>query len=283
MKLFQKSKTIPPRADLHMHSVFSDGKSTPSELVDLAKAHHLTAIAITDHDVMDAYPDICEYGKRQNVEVIPGVELSANYQEKDVHILGYFVDPEHPELKATMRHCRESRHERAKQMVEKLNQQNVNISFDRVAEIAGEGAIGRPHIAQALLESGYVYEWQEAFHRFIGYHNEAYVAKAGLSPAEAFRLIHDAGGIAVWAHPGSIRQDKWLTEFVAQGLDGLEVHHPVHDPHRRRQYAALARKYGLIPTGGTDFHGDPQTTPAIGAISVSYDVVKQMKRRTADQ
>lgn len=270
-------KTNGKLVDLHLHTTFSDGKSTPQELIDLAISAKLTAIAITDHDTTEAIPVANEYAKDKEIEIIPGIELSTSYQKKDVHILGYFIDPTHPELAEIVKQCKDERWNRAKRIVEKLNQQNVKIEFGRVLELSGSGTVARPHIARALLEKGYVFELDEAFSRYIGYHCPAYVEKFTLSPQMAFDLIHQAGGIAVWAHPGTLRRDDWIRQFSNEGLQGIEAFHPKHSYRLSRHYLVMARHLGLMVTGGTDFHGNSDTEPGLGSISVSYDVVTDMK------
>ncbi|MDR2971567.1 MAG: PHP domain-containing protein, partial [Bacteroidales bacterium] len=188
--------------DLHIHTRFSDGSSTLEEIMDAAAVRGLAAISITDHDCMDAYPLAMEMGEAMGIEVIPGVELSSEIQGKDVHILGYFVDFDNPEFVRKLQEMKEARYIRAQKMVSNLNEQGIDLRFETVLSIAGEGTIGRPHIASAMLKEELVFSFREAFDRYIGYDSPIYVEKFKITPKDAFDMVKAAGGIPVLAHPG---------------------------------------------------------------------------------
>src|SRR5512139_196434 len=218
------------RADLHMHTTYSDGVLTPLELVKKARGAGLSTISITDHDHVGALDEAIEAGRPLGVTVIPGLELSITLGEKDLHILAYFLDHTNQRLLDYLTLFREERLKRAERMVRKLNSINVPLKIDSVLEQAGVGAVGRPHIANALVDRGLVDSFQQAFTRFIGTGGPAYESKFQLTPTEAFRLISQAGGLSFLAHPGNFLTEQELLELIKLGLDGIEVIHPSHSP-----------------------------------------------------
>ena len=264
-------------ADLHIHTAASDGTVSPEKIADVALQAGLKAIAITDHDAIEGIAPAILSAKKLDCEVIPGVELSVTMNGIDMHLLGYYVDYEDSHFQERLEFFRKIREERAEKIVQKLNELGFSLDFENVREIAGEGSIGRPHIAQALLQEGYVSSFQEAFARFLGYNCPAYVPKFKMSLSEAIELVRSAGGIPVFAHPGTVNRDELIPGFIAQGLQGLEVIHPDHAPSVSQHYTNIARKHGLIVTGGSDFHGPHTNMAAIGRFKVPMTWLHDLK------
>ena len=246
--------------DLHTHSTCSDGTQTITQNVAMALERGLDGIAITDHDTTAGYAEAYAAAESTNLEIIPGIEFSAEYEGASLHVLAYFLDPENPELKAELKRLTDTRFRRGELMVQKLQELGYDISFERVREIAGDDLIARPHIAQAMVEAGIVAEEKEAFDRFISDGGIAYVPKHALDPVDALALIKGAGGVCVLAHPamwkgnGSV-PDSLIEQMASAGMVGLEVNHPDHDTEQRAYYSVLAHRLGLIPTGASDCHG----------------------------
>src|SRR5262245_5775399 len=248
------------RIDLHTHSNRSDGTFTPSEIVRLAAERDLDVVALTDHDTTDGLTEAQEVGARTGVEVVPGVEFSAEFEGASVHVLSYWMDVEDEGLQQELGRLRDDRFRRGELMVERLGELGLPISFERVQEIAGDAAIVRPHVAQALVEAGHVQTEKEAFDRWIGDGMPGHVAKHALDPVDAVALIGAAGGVCVLAHPGmwgdqSSVPDALIECMAAAGMRGLEVDHPDHTPEAREHYRGVADALGLIATGGSDCHG----------------------------
>jgi hypothetical protein len=250
-----------PGIDLHTHSDRSDGTFEPAEVVRRAAAIGLDVVALTDHDTTEGLGEAVAAGVELGVEVVPGVELSAEHQRTSVHVLCYWPQLGNAELQAELRRLRDDRFRRGELMVEKLQALGLPVSFERVRAIAGGGNIVRPHVAQAMVEAGVVDTEREAFDLYIADGKPAHVPKHALDPVDATRLIVDAGGICVLAHPGmwgdqsSVPEDL-IERMAAAGMQGLEVDHTDHDPEARARYRRLAERLGLIPTGGSDCHGD---------------------------
>jgi predicted metal-dependent phosphoesterase TrpH len=263
--------------DLHIHTTFSDGVKTVSEVLEEASNRHLKAISITDHDCTDAYPNAVELGSKLGIEVIPGVELSSEIEGNDIHILGYFIDPENPVLVRKLLEMKEARLIRAEKIVKNLNKQGIDLRFETVLSIAGVGSIGRPHIAAAMMKEELVYSFREAFDKFIGYGLPAYVEKLKMHPKEVFDLIKNAGGVPVLAHPGVTKVDERIPEFIRDGLMGIEVYHTEHPATLERFYLRIAKKHHLAYSGGSDFHNHSQNRSEIGSPSVPYAAVCSIK------
>lgn len=249
-----------PGIDLHTHTDRSDGTFTPAELVRLAAERRLDVVAVTDHDTTDGLDEAAETGARTGVEVVPGIELSAEHEGTSVHVLGYWIDPGNAALQAELRRLRDHRFRRGELMVERLRALGLPIRFERVREIARGDNVVRPHIAQAMVEAGYVASEEEAFERWIGDGRPAHVAKHALPPLDAVALIRDAGGVCALAHPGmwgnEMSVPENLIEAMAEGgMGGLEVDHTDHTPEQRKRYRTLAGRLGLVATGGSDCHG----------------------------
>ena len=232
----------------------------PAELVGRAAAAGLEVIAITDHDTVDGLPEAIEAARAfPGLQIIPGVELSTDIPRSEVHILGYFMDYQNPQWLATMSRFQASRVGRAEAMVAKLAELGLPLAWERVRALAGGSSIGRPHIAQALLEAGHIASVQEAFERYIGRNGPAYADRDKMTPVEAIQLIRDYGGCAVLAHPGDLGEfadlEGLLSQLKAAGLAGIEAYYGSYPDKKVARFLGLARKYGLIPCGGTDFHG----------------------------
>jgi predicted metal-dependent phosphoesterase TrpH len=263
--------------DLHIHTIHSDGSSTVKEVLEAAAHKGLAAIAITDHDCVDAYPEALERGTQLGIEVIPGLELSSEIEGTDLHILGYFIDIANATLTRRLTEMKEARYVRARKIVENLNKDGIDLRFDTVLSIAGVGAIGRPHIAAAMLREELVYSFREAFEKYLGYGLPAYVEKYRMHPREVFELIKQAGGIPVLAHPGVTKVDERIPEFIQDGVLGIETYHTEHSAAYQQNYIKIARKNGLAFTGGSDFHNSSHNKSEIGVPRVPYGTVKSLK------
>lgn len=265
--------------DLHIHTNASDGRYSPEEIVRKSAGLRLSVIAITDHDTVDGVIPALEAAKSfPGLRVIPGVEISTDVSTGEVHVLGYFIDYEYRELLDTLSRMRNSRLERAKKMVEKLRNLGVLIEWNRVKEIAGESSIGRPHIAQAMIEKGYITVFKEAFSKYIGWGGPAYVKREKLTPAEAVELILRAKGQPVLAHPLTVNEpEKLIIELKGYGLVGIETYYHDSNAEEVTWMAELAARYNLISTGGTDYHGlDDSTETMIGGVDVPAESVEKL-------
>lgn len=242
------------KIDLHLHTTCSDGVCSPLEIVYKAKKAGLDVISITDHDNLAGIEAASEYGRQVGVEVIPGVEISTDIEDKEVHLLGYFIDIYNDEFQKYLSFFRQERYNRALRIVKKLNNLGVFISIESVLQKAKSGAVGRPHIAQALIEAGYVGNFYEAFDKFIGNQSPAFERKIHLSPQSALKLISDAGGLSFIAHPGYI-SEKILLSLINAGIDGIEVVHPSHNNNQVKYFRGIVNEYCLLASGGSDYHG----------------------------
>lgn len=244
------------KADLHLHTTASDGRLKPEEIVRLAVRVGLDVIAITDHDSVDGIvPALTAAHDLPHLTIIPGVEINTDVPGGEVHILGYFIDYTDQNLAAALQGLRNSRQGRASKMISKLSALGIDIEWDRVQELAQGGSLGRPHIAQALLERGYVNSVKEAFDRYIGRGGPAYVEREKVTPMEAVRLVANARGLPVLAHPADIGGlDALVPELKRAGLVGIEVYYGNYTPDVVDRLLKIAELYGLVPTGGTDYH-----------------------------
>jgi len=266
-------------ADLHLHTTASDGSYTPEQLVDFYSSHGFKAVAITDHDAWDAIDPTAELARKVGLEVLPGIELSTAVGDAEIHLLGYYIDYNDREFQVQIRQFKEARIVRAHKMVEKLAELGVRIDVKRVLELARTGSVGRPHVAKALLEEGYVGSPDEAFARYLRSGAPAYVPKPFLSTAEACRLIHSVGGLCFYAHPGIENRDDLIDQFIAEGMDGIEVWHSKHSPAQVKHYQDLVRQHGLLASGGSDSHGEMLSEGPGHVLRVPYEVVERMKER----
>jgi 3',5'-nucleoside bisphosphate phosphatase len=243
--------------DLHLHSTASDGRLPPRAVVARAVEARLDVIALTDHDTVAGVAEARDAAAGHPLHVIPALEVSSTWDETEIHILGYFVDPLHEALRGHGQEASRRRRHRLEEMVRRLADQGVVVSFDSVLRIAGDevASLGRPHLARALHEAGYVEDPVEAFDHFIGNEHPAYIPTRLMAPDAAIQMIHQAGGLAVWAHPPTHLQDSLLPRLVEMGMDGLEAYRPYHSPEKTRRLEGLARKFDLVLSGGSDWHG----------------------------
>jgi predicted metal-dependent phosphoesterase TrpH len=257
------------RLDLHLHTTHSDGSFTPTEIIELAQKAGVTALAITDHDIMTGISEAADAGKDRGIEVIPGVEISSILGNSELHILGYFLDCQDKRLDERLTTLRESRHRRNPKIIERLQAAGIDITYDEVRAIAGTDSVGRPHIARVLMDKHVVSSAKEAFDQWLAEGRPAYVPRELPTPAEAIRWITDAKGLPVLAHPTWVKTTEGtLTDLVrqlkAEGLEGVEVHYSTHTARQTRDYLALAKQLGLLVTGGSDFHGITKPDIAVG-------------------
>lgn len=264
------------RVDLHVHTTASDGQLSPTETVQRARQIGLAVIAITDHDTTEGIAGALEAARGTGLEVIPGVEISTDISRSEVHILGYYVAYNDPGLCSKLALFRDARLDRAQRMVAKLGRMGLPLDWSRVQQTAGESAIGRPHIARAMLEQGYVSSVDEAFHLYIGRNGPAYEDRYKLSPAEAVQTIVAARGLPVLAHP--LHATHLVPELTKNGLVGLEAYYPGYTRDETRFLLDLAAGYGLIATGGSDFHGlSVLPRNELGGVAVPQALVEDLR------
>ncbi|MDQ0339732.1 putative metal-dependent phosphoesterase TrpH [Caldalkalibacillus uzonensis] len=244
--------------DLHTHTTASDGTNTPTENVRLAKKKGLQAIAITDHDTVSGLEEGLEAGRQLGVEVIPGIEISTLRHGQDVHVLGYYIEYQQQGLQQELKKLRNVRAKRNELMVARLNELGIDITMEEVKakQTQPEGNVGRPHMAEVLMDKGIVHSMEEAFEQYLGREGKAYVNPPRISPEDAVRLILRYGGIPVLAHPGLYDDDPLIEELAAIGLKGIEVFHPDHTDSEVDKYSRMAKELHLIATGGSDYHGE---------------------------
>jgi predicted metal-dependent phosphoesterase TrpH len=253
--------------DLQTHSTASDGLLPPAAVVEAAARAALRAIALTDHDSIAGLPEAETAGERLGVRIVPGVELSAFQDDDEYHLLGLHI-ADRAFLERALLGFREERVERARRIVTRLGELGAPVTLEQVLAQAGSGAVGRPHVARALLEAGHVRDFREAFDRWLGWGRPAYVAKGTLSLAAAIALLHDAGALAVWAHPGDLATDTRLARLQALGLDAVEVLHPSHPQPLAERIYDRAERLGLLPSGGSDWHGGADGPRQLGGQHV---------------
>lgn len=267
------------KVDLHMHTHHSDGFFSPETVVKKAKEKNLSVISITDHDSINSLKEAIAAGKKYGLEVIPGVEISTDISDREIHILGYFINPSNKELEHYLSFFRKERIKRAGRIVAKLNSLGLNITLDDVVKQAKKGAVGRPHIAHALKTKGLVTNYFEAFNKYIGNGCPAYERKVHVSPQSAFKIISDAGGLSFIAHPGNL-PEYIIKELIDAGVDGIEVIHPSHLPPKVKYYRGIVNEYFLLESGGSDFHGGDRNDEAnFGKYVTDIAVIDAMKTR----
>ena len=265
--------------DLHMHSTYSDGRLAPGELIDLAAERGLAAVALADHDCLDGVPEYRAAATRAGIESITAVELSCIHRGRDLHILGYGVDVENETLQEMLTRFRDTRENRGLMIVEKLAGMGVHLDAKKILEKAGDGALGRPHIAEALVEGGYAKDFNEVFGRYIGEDCPAYVEKYKMSPADAIRYIRGASGLAFVAHPGFYLDDMdGFNALLDEQFDGIEVYHYQHPPETAQRLVRIARERGLLMSGGSDFHGF-EGRDNLGDPQVPYEFFASIRAR----
>jgi len=266
-------------ADLHLHTNFSDGTFTPEELAAHAKRHELRAIALTDHDTMEGCARTAAACSEAGIEFIPASELTAEQEGIELHLLGYYLDADNDTLKGQLTKFQEVRHNRIHEITERLRGLGVQLEAESVFRLANCRAPGRPHVARAMVKEGYVGSLDEAFERFLKKGKPAWAPKFKMSATEAIELIHQAGGLAVLAHPGLSRADETIEALIRSGLDGLECFHTKHSTYVTEHYLELAEKHGLVVTGGSDCHGMSKGKPLIGSLKIPYQYVEWLEQR----
>ncbi len=266
-----------PEADLHVHTIYSDSTFSPHEVISTASKVSLACIAITDHDAVGGVEEAIDYGKKVGIEVIPGVELTAEYNDTEIHILGYFIDYKSSWFLEKLQHLRETRRKRFLQMVEKLKKFNISLDAEKIIRGNLSASIGRLHLAQELYRKGYVSSIKEAFRVYIGEGRPCYVKKERLSPQEAITMIRKLGGISVVAHPYLMGDDNVIPVLVKEGIEGIEVYHSEHPLSAQIRYMSMAQNYNLLITGGSDCHGLGKGKVLLGKVRISYNLVEKLK------
>lgn len=266
------------KTDLHIHTAYSDGTCTPEEVIRVSKDKGLAAVAITDHDSTDAIMPALKYGAKMGIEVIPGIELSCEYKNVEIHILGYYINWENNWLQGKLKVFQKARERRAYHILGKLKELGVEIDEQMLFSQASMGSISRIHFARCLVEMGEVKNMVEAFQKYLIDGRPAFVKKLRITPEEALNMIHRVGGVTVLAHPvfgGG--QRHFVKKLKRLGLSGIEAYHPSHTPEQCEKYLRIADELDLIITGGTDSHGDREEENPIGSMKISYNLVDKLK------
>jgi 3',5'-nucleoside bisphosphate phosphatase len=266
-------------ADLHLHTHFSDGTFSPEELAGHGQRLGFAALALTDHDSVEGCAPMAALCGAAGIEFIPGTELTAEHDDIEVHLLGYFMDTQNRKLLVEIARFQAVRQNRIREMVMRLNYLNVPLEVETVFTLANCKSPGRPHVARALVKAGFCKTSDEAFERFLKKHRPAWVPKAKMSALEGIELIHQAGGLAVMAHPGLNRTDEIIPALVNAGLDGIECFHTKHSTKTAERYLEMADKFKLLVTGGSDCHGFSKGKPLIGTVKLPYEHVEKLKSR----
>jgi len=264
-------------ADLHLHTYFSDGTYSPEELVSESRKAGLAAIAVVDHDTVEAIKPVLKVADRNEVEVIPGIELTAEDDGSEIHILGYFIDYERKDFLKKLDILKNNRVDRIYKIVKKLNGLGMDLDAQDVFDIAKIGTAGRLHVARAMVKAGVVGSTAEAFRKYIGDKGPGYVCGFRFNPKEAIKLIKDVGGVPVLAHPYTLNNDELISRYVDYGIMGLEVYYPEHSQSMVNFYLRLAQKHNLLVTGGSDCHGNAKPVVKIGSIKIPYELVEKLK------
>jgi len=270
-------------ADLHLHTKYSDGTFSPEELVLQAQKAGLACIALTDHDTVEGCAEAATAAAAVGMEFIPGTELTAEHNDTELHVLGYFLDIRNKKLLAEIAKFQAVRQDRIHEMVKRINAQGVPLQPEAVFAIANCKSPGRPHVARAMVKAGLISNVDEAFERFLKKGRPAWVPKTKVSAMEAMDLVHQAGGLAVMAHPGLNRTDDIIPALVDAGLDGIECFHTKHSTATAERYLSIADKYHLLVTGGSDCHGFSKGKPLIGTVRLPYEHVEKLKAKVAQR
>jgi 3',5'-nucleoside bisphosphate phosphatase len=270
----------PAFVDLHTHSTASDGTLSPEGVIEAAERCGLTALALTDHDTIDGVAAARAAGERAGIRVVAGVELSAFQDDHEIHLLALHVT--HLEgLEKRLGELRASRYTRAQKIVEKLNTLGVPITLEEVLQQSNGGAVGRPHVARVLIARGVVHDFRDAFVKYLGNSGSAFVPKEHLSIEDAIAVAHEAGALAIWAHPGDGGRRERLEPLVAAGLDGIEIRHPSHSAEDVKRFQALADFFNLVPSGGSDWHGAPDGPRRLGIMNVPVEWLERQDEKVA--
>lgn len=267
-------------ADLHVHTFYSDSTFSPEEVVSCAAEKGLSAIAICDHDSVDGIDPCREIGARMGVEIIPGIELTIEKADAEIHLLGYFMDYKVGWFVKKLKEIQKARVERIHKMVEKLNAEGIDVKAEDVFALSGKGSVGRLHLAQAMLKTGKVATFKEVFDKYIGFKKPCYVTNVRFTPKEAVETLLKIGGVPVIAHPDVTGQDEYIPELMKYGLRGIEVYHTDHRPSVIKHYEALAEDKGLLMTGGSDCHGLGKGRVLLGGVRVPYTIVEALREES---
>jgi len=267
-------------ADLHIHTYYSDSTFSPEEVIAAAHKKGLYAIAICDHDCVDGIGPSEELASSLGIEVVPGVELTIEKEDAEIHILGYYIDWKDEEFRKKMKVLQDARVERIHRMVEKLEAEGIPVKADEIFKLAGKGTVGRLHVARAVLNTGKIKNFKEIFGRYIGFLKPCYVSNVRFTPKEAIGAILKVGGVPVLAHPQTMGKDEYIPELIECGLRGIEVYHTDHKENARKHYQEIAERYGLLVTGGSDCHGMGKGRVLIGTVKVPYELVEKLKEES---
>ena len=269
---------MPIKIDLHTHTNYSDGAHSPIELINKANERGLEIISITDHDSINGIQEAQDYAKQFGIEVIPGLEISTDVEDKEVHLLAYFIDIENEELQKYLSFFRDERVHRAARMVDKLKKLGFNFKIDDVIDRANHSAIGRPHIAYTMVDLGFIKNYNEAFEKYIGDNGPAFERKIHVSAQSALKLINDAGGLSFIAHPGYMKESL-LMNLIKAGIDGIECIHPSHNERQIQFYRGIVNQYCILESGGSDFHGGKKMDDDnLGKYLVGRNQLEAMKK-----
>ena len=265
------------KADLHVHTNFSDGTFTPGQVVEHAEKIGLSCIAITDHDTVDGIKPALEAARGRDLEIIPGIEFTTEMDGFEIHMLGYMIDYEKKWFAEELKSLLSMREKRMTRMLECLKKEGINLTMEDVRSVSGEGSIGRLHLAKLLFEKKHVPSVKEAFNRFIGSGKSCYVKGDRISPIDVIEMVSRLGGVSVLAHPHIMGKDEFIPKFVKAGLKGIEVYHTDHAAAAVNHYKKIAEKFGLVATGGSDCHGIGKGKILMGTVTVPYEVVERLK------
>lgn len=266
-------------ADLHMHTIYSDGKHTPEELLHLIKTAGIKAFSITDHDTVDGIKPMLEI-LDDSIEFIPGIEISCHYKKREIHLLGYGIDINNSSLMMHLDTFKKSREDRARKILSKLQGLDVELDLEHIQERTPNNTIARPHIAAELVTQGYAHDLREAFSRYLYDYGAAYEAKVEFPIEEAIQLIKKSGGVSIIAHPGKMVSEKDIRYFFSQGMDGIEIIHPNHSLYLQKKYHSLAKMFGAVETGGSDFHGlKDYELSNLGKFGIPLLVFEKIKKK----
>jgi predicted metal-dependent phosphoesterase TrpH len=264
-------------ADLHVHTFYSDSTFSPEEVMACAADKKLSAIAICDHDSIGGIGPCESLSGETGVEVIPGIEMTAEKVDAEIHLLGYCIDWKAAWFVKRLKEIQKARIARIHVMVEKLNEAGINVKAEEIFNLAGRGTVGRLHVAQAMMKTGKLRSYKEIFEKYIGFQKSCYVPYVKFSPKEAIEAILKVGGVPVIAHPALMGNDDYIPELVDYGLRGIEVYHTDHKQAARMRYEEMARRYGLLMTGGSDCHGLGKGRVLMGSVRVPYMLVEKLK------
>jgi predicted metal-dependent phosphoesterase TrpH len=267
-------------ADLHVHTFYSDSTFSPEEAVACAKDRALAAIAISDHDSVEGIDPCRAIGDKMGIEIVPGIELSVERADAEIHILGYFMDYSLDWFRKQLKELQDARVKRIHKMVEKLCSEGIDLKAEDVFKIAGRGTVGRLHLAYAILNTGKVKTIKDIFGKYIGFRKPCYVPNVKLTPQEAIDMILRTGGVPVLAHPGCMGRDECIPELIGYGLRGIEVYHTDHGSGAVKRYQKIAKENNLLATGGSDCHGLGKGRALMGEVRVPYTVVDELREES---